>query len=155
MISLKRILVATDFSQCSRRALEYGCALAERFNAELHLIHVAADFDAAMVVPGLGFPPPEVFRREVLDRARAALAELPDAAWCAGKIVARDVRYGSPYPEIVRYAKEQDVDLIVLGTHGRSGLTHVLLGSIAEKIVRTAPCPVLTVRPEGHQFVMP
>jgi nucleotide-binding universal stress UspA family protein len=155
MINLKRILVAVDFSQCSRHALEYGCALAERFEAELHLLHVASDFDAGMVVPGLGFPPPEVFRREVLEKAQAALAELPAAAWCAGKTVVRDVRYGSPFVEIVRYAKEKATDLIVVGTHGRSGLTHVLLGSVAEKVVRKSPCPVLTVRPEGHQFVMP
>ena len=57
--------------------------------------------------------------------------------------------------EIIRYARKQEIDLIVLATHGRTGLTHVLLGSVAENVVRTAPCPVLTVRPEGHQFVMP
>jgi universal stress protein A len=62
---------------------------------------------------------------------------------------------GSPKAEIVRYARKQDIDLIVLATHGRTGLSHVLMGSVAESIVRTAPCPVLTVRPEGHQFVMP
>jgi nucleotide-binding universal stress UspA family protein len=57
--------------------------------------------------------------------------------------------------EIVRYARTQEIDLIVLATHGRSGLAHVLIGSVAESVVRTATCPVLTVRPEGHQFVMP
>jgi nucleotide-binding universal stress UspA family protein len=62
---------------------------------------------------------------------------------------------GPPKVEIVRYARTQDIDLIGLATHGRSGLAHVLIGSVAENVVRTAPCPVLTVRPEGHQFVMP
>jgi nucleotide-binding universal stress UspA family protein len=57
--------------------------------------------------------------------------------------------------EIVRYARTQEIDVIVLATHGRTGLAHVLIGSVAENVVRTAPCPVLTVRPEGHQFVMP
>ena len=89
------------------------------------------------------------------ERAEKAIAELPDAAWCTGKTVVREVRYGYAYREIVRHAKEQNVDLIVVGTHGRTGLTHLFLGSVAEKVVRNAPCPVLTVRPEGHQFVMP
>jgi nucleotide-binding universal stress UspA family protein len=62
---------------------------------------------------------------------------------------------GSPKVEVVRYARSQGIDLIVLATHGRSGLAHVIIGSVAESVVRTAPCPVLTVRPEGHQFVMP
>lgn len=155
MISLKRVLVATDFSPCSGRALEYGCALAERFEAELHLLHVTEEFDAALITPGMGFPPPEVFRRDVVERARGLLENLPAASWSAGKTVLREVRYGSTFLEIVRYAKEREIDLIVLGTHGRGGLMHVLLGSVAEKVVRKAPCPVLTVRPDGHQFVMP
>ena len=72
---------------------------------------------------------------------------------CAGSCVI--VRTGTPFVEIVRHAKENDVDLIVMGTHGRTGLVHALIGSVAEKVVRKAPCPVLTVRPEGHQFIMP
>jgi universal stress protein A len=62
---------------------------------------------------------------------------------------------GSPKVEIIRYASKQNIDLIVLATHGRTGLPHLMMGSVAESVVRTAPCPVLTVRPEGHQFVMP
>ena len=65
------------------------------------------------------------------------------------------MRRGAPFLEIIRYAKENDVDLIVLGTHGRSGLAHVLLGSVAERVVRKSPCPVLTVRHPEHEFVMP
>ncbi|HUQ68179.1 MAG TPA: universal stress protein, partial [Planctomycetaceae bacterium] len=83
----------------------------------------------------------------------AALAKVPDPAWAAGRSVQRVIRIGAPYVEIVKYAAEQDVDVIVVGTHGRSGLTHLLLGSTAEKVVRKAPCPVLTVHPKGHQFV--
>ena len=71
-----------------------------------------------------------------------------------GRIV-RSMEDGVPFLEIVRYAKEHEIDLIVLATHGRSALAQVLLGSVAERVVRKAPCPVLTVRPEGHQFVMP
>ena len=62
---------------------------------------------------------------------------------------------GSPKVEIIQYARTQNIDLIVLATHGRTGLPHVIMGSVAESVVRSAPCPVLTVRPEGHQFLMP
>ena len=62
---------------------------------------------------------------------------------------------GSPKAEIVRYARAENIDLIVISTHGRTGLAHMLIGSVAETVVRTSPCPVLTVRPKGHQFVMP
>jgi nucleotide-binding universal stress UspA family protein len=87
--------------------------------------------------------------------AEKALAEIPDPAWAAGKSIVRVCRQGTPFLEIVRYAKEHEMDLIVLGTHGRSGLAHVLMGSVAERVVRKSPCPVLTVRPTEHQFVMP
>ncbi|MFM7867597.1 MAG: universal stress protein, partial [Planctomycetaceae bacterium] len=62
---------------------------------------------------------------------------------------------GAAFMEIIDYAKSQDIDLIVIGTHGRSGLSHILMGSVAERVVRAAPCPVLSVKPSGHQFVMP
>jgi nucleotide-binding universal stress UspA family protein len=67
----------------------------------------------------------------------------------------REVRTGATFLEIIDYAKTQEIDLIVIGTHGRSGLMHVLMGSVAERVVQKAPCPVLTVKPEGHQFVLP
>ena len=84
-----------------------------------------------------------------------ARSELIDSAWAEGKLVVRATAQGTPFLEIIRYAKEKDIDMIVMGTHGRSGLVHMLMGSVAEKVVRKAPCPVLTVRPEGHKFVMP
>ena len=105
--------------------------------------------------PGMAFPAPGEYLQELQQASRKALDELPDPALLRGAAVVRDVRVGTPFLEIVRYAKETAIDLIVIGTHGRSGLAHVLLGSTAEKIVRKAPCPVLTVRPEGHDFVMP
>ena len=95
------------------------------------------------------------FMLSVVNCIRSALAELPDAEWSRGKQIVRATRQGPPFLEIVRYAKENEIDMIVLGTHGRGGLAHMLMGSVAEKVVRKAPCPVLTVRPEGHQFEMP
>ena len=85
--------------------------------------------------------------------AEKALESLLSAEWMKGKNVVRATRMGSPFVEITTYAKEKDVDLIVLGTHGRSAIAHILLGSVAEKVVRKSPCPVLTVHPHGHQFV--
>jgi nucleotide-binding universal stress UspA family protein len=155
MINLKRILVPTDFSPHSKQALTYGCAFAEKFGAELHLLHVVQDLVAMVPEPGLAFPPPGDYMKELSDSAARSLLTVPDAGWSAGKTIVRSVRQGPPFLEIIRYAREAEIDLIVLGTHGRTGLTHVLLGSVAEKVVRKGPCPVLTVRLEEHEFVAP
>lgn len=155
MINLKRILLPSDFSENSAVAVSYACALAEQFGAELHVLHVMQDLVTMIPEPGMAFPPPGEYLQELQASAETALAKIPDAAWSQGKKVVRTVRQGTPFLEIIRYAKETDSDLIVLGTHGRGGLAHVLLGSVAERVVRKAPCPVLTVRPSTHQFVMP
>ena len=155
MISLKRILLPTDFSDYSKAARDYACALADQFGSELHLLHVLQDLIAMVPEPGLAFPPPGDYMRELQEGAEKGLAELLDPDWAKGKSIVRTTQQGPPFLEIVRYAKENDIDLIVMGTHGRSGLAHVLLGSVAEKVVRKAPCPVLTIRPSDHQFAMP
>jgi nucleotide-binding universal stress UspA family protein len=155
MIRLNRILLPTDFSDHSKQAAKYACAFAEQFGAELHLLHVLQDLVAMVPEPGLAFPPPGDYMQELTASAEKGLAGFLDPQWAAGKNIVRETRQGPPFLEIVRYAKENNIDLIVLGTHGRSGLAHMLLGSVAEKVVRKAPCPVLTVRPEEHEFVMP
>ncbi len=155
MIDLKRILLPTDFSAYSEQAMTYACAFAEQFDAELHLLHVLQDLVAIVPEPGVAFPPPGDYMGEMKTSAEQALAQLPDPEWAAGRTIVRETRQGPPFLEIIRYAKEQEIDMIVLGTHGRGGLAHVLLGSVAEKVVRKAPCPVLTVRPGEHEFVMP
>jgi nucleotide-binding universal stress UspA family protein len=156
MIQLSRILLPTDFSKYSAEATKYACALAEKFDAELHLLHVLETHltSTPEFAAGLALPTPI---KENSQACEQALAKILPADWAEsrkGKIV-RSTEDGIPFVEIVRYAKEHAIDLIVLGTHGRSALAHVLLGSVAERVVRKAPCPVLTVRPEGHQFVMP
>jgi nucleotide-binding universal stress UspA family protein len=155
MIKLDRILVPTDLSEFSKHAMRYGCEFANRFDAELHLLNIVQDVVAMVPEPGMAFPAPGEYLQELQQASTKALAELPDPTWLRGVNVVRHVRIGTPFLEIVRYAKETGIDLIVIGTHGRSGLAHVLLGSTAEKVVRKSPCPVLTVRPEGHDFVMP
>lgn len=155
MIDLKRTLLPTDFSDYSANAAAYATSFADKLGTELHLLHVLQDLVAMVPEPGLTFPPPGDYMRELQKSAEQALALLPDPAPSdAGKIV-RVTRQRPPFVEIIRYAKENEIDLIIMGTHGRSGLAHVLLGSVAERVVRKAHCPVLTVRPSDHQFQMP
>lgn len=156
MIKLDRILVPTDFSDFSRPAMQHGCAIAARFGAELHLLHVVPD--PAMLVPEAAAFSVETMQAQsesLVQSALETLQKLPPDNWENEKPVVREVRVGAAFMEIIDYARDNEIDLIVIGTHGRSGLMHVLMGSVAERIVRKAPCPVLTVKPEGHQFVMP
>ncbi len=147
MVNVQSILCPTDFSDFSDRAISYACELAEKFHAELHLLNVVQDYDA--VAPGSGemFAPFTDWLPELRKQSEEQLAKLPSSEW-ASKVAAvhRTTRVGTPVDEIVKYTKEHNIGLIVQGTHGRKGLKHMLLGSVAENIVRYAPCPVLTVR---------
>ena len=155
MIDLNRILLPTDFSEYAKAAQNYAVDLAKKFGAELHLLHVSVDMLAMVPEPGMNFLPPGDYLRDMQKAAKEALSQILPGDTCDGVKIVRDVRLGSPFVEIVRYAKDTDIDLIVIGTHGRTGLAHALMGSTAEKVVRKAPCPVLTVRPDAHQFVLP
>jgi nucleotide-binding universal stress UspA family protein len=151
VINLKTILVPSDFSECSDAAVRYGIELARKFGATLHLLHVVQD-PATQVWAADEFAVPML---EVVDQwqkdAQVRLAKAIPAEDRAKTVVTSAI--ASPFPEILRYAAANDIDLIVMGTHGRGGVSHMLLGSIAEKVVRRAPCPVLTVRFPQHEFV--
>jgi len=153
-IRLQKILLPTDFSKYSTAATKYACELATQFDAELHLLHSLEVHLSSTPDFALGLALPK-YIHESRAAAEKALAGVLDPKWSAGRTVIQAVVEGSPKVEIVRYARKHDIGLIVLSTHGRTGLPHVIMGSVAETVVRTAPCPVLTVRPEGHQFVMP
>jgi len=156
MILLKNVLVATDFGEASDAALIYGRALARAFGATLHVLHVAEN----VFTRGIGgeayiavFPD---LQKDVEEAARKQLDELlidndPVALPTRGVVLTSN----TPAMAIVDYAKEAGVDLIVMGTHGRGAVAHLLMGSVAERVVRTAPCPVLTVRSPEHDFVKP
>jgi nucleotide-binding universal stress UspA family protein len=151
MIKLKTILVPVDFSDCSDAAVKYGYALAEAFGASVHLLNVVQDpYTLPWAAEGFAAPIGDLLA-DWNAQARRRLAEMVPTTSRASTVVTTCV--GSPHPEIVRYAGEQRIDLIVLGTHGRGPLGHMLLGSVAERVVRTAPCPVLTVRHPQREFV--
>jgi nucleotide-binding universal stress UspA family protein len=157
MIALARILVATDFSDASDAALTYGVALARQFQAQLHVLHAAGRHDVQVMVE----------RQRVIDEflrepgqppqnaARELLGDLLQTSGMHAEYVLRACGAGGPYVEIVGYAAERAIDLIVVGTHGRGFMAHMFMGSVAERVVRNAPCPVLTVRHPQHEFVVP
>jgi universal stress protein A len=153
MLSLNRILFATDFSESAGTAREMARLLSSRFESELHMLHVVSDLSLQVPEFGMGLSFPSFadataeHRREMKERTEASLDAEVDPAWLNDHPVITAVRFGTPFLEIIRYAREHDIDLIVLGSHGRTGIAHVLLGSVAERVVRKAPCPVLTVRP--------
>ncbi len=147
MMLLRNVLVPVDFSPSCERALEYGCTLAEQFSATLHLLYVKEEL--SFVFPEAGMPAYETgeflaHRKKV---AKARLEVLPAEPWHTHLEIVRTVRDGTAYSRICQYAADKSIDLIVMGTHGRSGISHLLLGSVAEHVTRKSPCPVLTVRP--------
>jgi nucleotide-binding universal stress UspA family protein len=156
MITLKRILVPTDFSEPADAALTYGRELAGRFGATLHVLHVAENvYIATLGAETYAAVAPDL-QREIENTARVRLDELIlDSDGSGPRAEAVVLTSASPAFAIVDYAKDHDIDLIVMGTHGRQGFTHLLMGSVAERVVRMASCPVLTVRHPERDFVNP
>ena len=146
MIGFTRILAPSDFSSHSHEALRYACGLAERFGAELHVIHVLSEIVPTGPDPLLMPVMPPQFYEEDEKRAAETLKDQIKPDWGTPGSVKTAVCWGAPAEAIVDYAAENQVDLLVIATHGRTGLSHVLLGSVAERIVREAPCPVLSIR---------
>jgi universal stress protein A len=153
-IRIQKILLPTDFSDDSTAATIYACELASKFDAELHILHTLEHHLTSTPEFALGLSLP-TYISESKAAVEAKLSSLLDSSWSAGRTVVRAVIDGAPKEEIVRYARKKHIDLIVLSTHGRTGLSHVLLGSVAESVVRNSPCPVLTVRPKDRHVVMP
>lgn len=152
-VALRHILVPTDFSESSAVALRYAKALAERFGATLHVLHaVQSPFDqpwAAEVYAVSQADFDDVARKES-DARLQALVPPADQAQYQARLV---TEFGAPFLTILEYAKREPIDLIVMGTHGRGAVAHLLIGSVAENVVRKAPCPVLTVRSAERDFV--
>ncbi len=155
-IRFQRLLFPTDFSDTASAALADAKALARLFNAKLHIIHVIDDAyqnwasfgPESMPVA----PPPE----EMLTLGKTRMEKFVNQFLAdLSPVVVSHVAFGRPFAEIIAYAREHSIDLIVMSTHGRGSIAHVLLGSTTEKVVRKAPCAVLTVRANHQKFEMP
>jgi len=154
MIELKRIMIATDFSPHARAAFRHALAIAQAFQSELILLHVLELNDMLSQLPPIG----ENYFTPALTQAQEEHIRQLGEAWlkdCGSTASRLLIRQGSPFVEILAAAKEEEVDLLVVGTHGRGIIAHMLMGSVAERIVRKAACPVLTVREGEHEFVHP
>jgi nucleotide-binding universal stress UspA family protein len=152
MIELNHILVPTDFSKSGRNALKYAVTLADEFGSAVHLLHVVEPIPPGVLMSRI---PMEDFRTNLMENAQQQMDELRNL-WSEYNFpVTEVIKEGNPFVEIIQFARENDVDLIILGTHGRGAIQHALMGSVAEKTVRKAPCPVLTVRDPEHEFIHP
>ena len=156
MIAIKNILVPTDFGEASDAALTYGRELASRFGATLHVLHVANNiYLNAFGAESYAVMAPRM-QADLEANARKELDELLIDSDKSGPPTTRAILTSStPAYAIVDYAHDKHIDLIVMGTHGRGPLAHMIMGSVAERVVRTASCPVLTVRHPEHEFVWP
>ena len=155
MILLKNILVATDFGDASETALNYGRDLARTYGSTLHVLHAVdnavARFAAEDTTAFLADLQTKV-EKGAAERVRGLATDEDRALLHVQAVVVRSL---APAESIVQYAKEHGIDLIVMGTRGSRALAHLLMGSVAERVVRTAPCPVLTVRHPEREFLVP
>lgn len=146
-LQVKNILWPTDFSPLSLAAIDCIRGYRDVFKAKLHVIHVCLP----PMTPIIGMPPPAAAQllmepKDVLKPAEAQLKRLVEDKFGTPNRVQYEAIIGTPWVEVCNYARENKIDLIILATHGRTGLRHVMLGSVAERIVQHAPCPVLVVR---------
>lgn len=155
MIKIEKVLFPTDFSEHSKHAFSYALSFAKEYGATLYMLHVVEDiqylanaymFDVPMM-PSFA----DMEQNRLKEMQEFIEREVADSSITIEKII----RHGRPFIEILHVAREENVDLVVIATHGRGGLEHALFGSVAEKVVRKAPCPVLSIRMPGHDFSMP
>ncbi len=149
----KKIVCPIDFSEFTNEIVAYAAGIAKKFNAELHLLHIIPNLN--YFTPYESFLTPEnlvAIENNINTEVERDFDKIIKGIDIQVKKITRT---GITFVEIIDYVKTEGIDLIVMGTHGRSGIEHILIGSVAEKVVRKAPCPVLTVRPKGKTFQMP
>ncbi len=154
MITVNNILVPTDCSESSVDAAKYAVKFASQFKATLTLLLVTATEPLA-VLNDYGYFSPELHQKLVIESTKRAEEQL-NTFWQSiadPQVEAKLVNVkGDPFTEIIHYAKENTMDIIIMGTHGHTGIKHILMGSVAEKVVRYSPYPVLTVKQKGYKF---
>ncbi len=149
----KKILCPVDFSEFTEEIVRYADDIAKKYGAELHVLHVIPNLN--YFTPYESFLTPEnlvAIEKNIqseVDRDFAKVLKHVDPD------IKKVVRTGVAFVEIIDYVKSEGIDLIVMGTHGRSAIEHILIGNVAEKVVRKSPCPVMTIRPKGKEFKMP
>lgn len=150
-LSLKKILVPTDFSEASENAFRYALQFARQFGAVISLLHVAEfHYGPLEGVEGIDI---NVIKKRLKEESHRRLEAFTRNGPPVPIQCETVVRIGRPSHEIIRMAKEEDIDLIIISSHGRTGWKHVLMGGTTENVVRLAPCPVLTVREHEHEFI--
>jgi len=156
MKAINNILVPTDCSEVSQYALKYAIQFSKKFDAKLTLLMVTVS-EPLTILNDYGYFSPELHQKLIVESDRRARSDLEDF-WKleadASVLVELVNLKGDPFTEIVRYAAENHIDLIIMGTHGRTGLKHMFMGSVAEKVVRYSPQPVLTVKHKDYVFEM-
>lgn len=146
MTRISSILVPTDFSNTADAALDYAFVIAERFGAAVHLLHVIEDPFVAGGLAGEAYvAEAPSMRAALMNDAQSRLAQRAVPRHPGGTVDS-EVMFGHGARTIAEFARERGIDMIVMGTHGRTGIAHLVLGSVTERLVRIAPCPVLTVR---------
>jgi nucleotide-binding universal stress UspA family protein len=154
MVTLKNILVATDFSEPSAVALNYGRDLARSYNATLHVLHVVEDV-MMRYSPEIGYAMPDLQKDLEATATNDLNAAITEDDRRTLRVMPSVTTSANIADAVVSYAQSNAIDLIITGTHGRGAVKHFLMGSVAERVVRTAPCPVLTVREHERDFIAP
>ena len=152
MAKIDKILCPTDFSELSIGAIKHAGLLAEKFGASLHILHVVDQAYQYWMAMGPESIPAGPSAEEMTNTAKRQMEEFVGQHVPASLKATTEIVTGRPFMEIIRIAKERAVDLIVIGTHGRGALSQMLLGSVADKVVHKAPCPVLSVREPGGEI---
>lgn len=156
MTEIRKIIFATDFSENSKWALTYALSFAKKYDAKIYIMHVIQQPSYPLgMYAEISFDAMDKFNRNISEAIEKEMKNLCETSLEGYKNYETLVVNGAPFLEIIRTAAAKEADMIVVGTHGRTGLDHVLFGSTAEKVVRKASCPVLSVRLPGKQFKMP
>ncbi len=151
MIEFSKILFPTDFSEWAEYAGSYALSIANKYGSKIYVAHVVEPFTYATdfgIDYGAQFKEMEATARRLLDDSVASMKR-------TGADISSVLLSGNPYAEIVKFAQKEEIDLIVMATHGRSVVEHLLMGSVAEKVLRKSPCPVMTVKRTGHSSSKP